>query len=105
MQILNQKALDLSGVLFFGIFCRFQEGNCHFTSDQRCPYNETLRYFNTRGQTMGKNSVFWKWMVSYMVVMLVFLLCNSITYWQGKRILVRNQEAFVTCRSKTGQVR
>lgn len=92
MQILNQKALDLSGVLFFGIFCRFQEGNCHFTSDQRCPYNETLRYFNTRGQTMGKNSVFWKWMVSYMVVMLVFLLCNSITYWQGKRILVQNQE-------------
>lgn len=41
---------------------------------------------------MGKNSVFWKWMVSYMVVMLVFLLCNSITYWQGKRILVQNQE-------------
>lgn len=37
---------------------------------------------------MGKNSVFWKWMVSYMAVMLVFLLCNSITYWQGKRILV-----------------
>lgn len=42
---------------------------------------------------MGKNSVFWKWMVSYVAVMLVFLLCNSITYWQGKRILVRNQEA------------
>ena len=41
---------------------------------------------------MGKNSVFWKWMVSYMAVMLVFLLCNSITYWQGKRILVQNQE-------------
>ena len=42
---------------------------------------------------MGKNSVFWKWMVSYVAVMLVFLLCNSITYWQGKRILLRNQEA------------
>ena len=41
---------------------------------------------------MGKNSVFWKWMISYVAVMLVFLLCNSITYWQGKRILLRNQE-------------
>ncbi len=54
---------------------------------------------------MGKNSAFWKWMVSYVAVMLVFLLCNRITYWQGKRILVRNQEAFVTCRRKTGKVR
>ena len=45
-----------------------------------------------RWQAMGKNSVFWKWMISYVAVMLVFLLCNSITYWQGKRILLRNQE-------------
>lgn len=35
-----------------------------------------------RWQAMGKNSVFWKWMISYVAVMLVFLLCNSITYWQ-----------------------
>lgn len=48
-QILNQKALDSSGALFFGTFCHFPEGNCHFTSDLHCPYNETLRYFNRGG--------------------------------------------------------
>lgn len=33
---------------------------------------------------MGKNSVFWKWMVSYMVVMLVFLFVQQHHLLAGK---------------------
>lgn len=36
-------------LVFFGTFCHFPEGNCHFTSDLHCPYNETLRNFNRGG--------------------------------------------------------
>lgn len=40
----------------------------------------------------GHKSVFWKWMLSYLIVMLVLILCNGITFLHSKRILEENQK-------------
>ncbi len=36
-------------------------------------------------------SVFWKWMRSYVAVMFVLIICNSITYWHSTKMLIENR--------------
>ena len=39
----------------------------------------------------GRESIYWKWLFLYLAIMLVLILCNSITYWHSRKILIDNQ--------------
>ncbi len=39
----------------------------------------------------GKKSVFWKWMLSYLAIMLILIICNGLTYLHSNKMLLENQ--------------